>query len=81
MYFSTAVQDVHPLHPSFNTLKGLFAVSGFEVVHHNSFIDNDILCVIGQKKEKGKPIPWEEDDYLKVEDFFERWHKESLNYR
>lgn len=81
MYFSSNYQDTHPLHLSFNTLKALFAVNGFEVTHHNQFIDNDIMIVIAQKKKKGAEIPWKGDDYVKVADFFERWHKESLHYR
>jgi hypothetical protein len=80
LYFNDAPLDVHPLHPSFNAIRGLFAKHGFKVVHHNRFIDNDIMIVIGQKV-KDKDIPWQCDDYLKVEDFFKRWHKESLNYR
>lgn len=81
MYFSKSPQDTHPLHPSFNAMKGLMAVNGFEVKYHNHFIDNDIMIVIGQKKNQDEKIEWESDDYKEVADFFERWHKESLNYK
>lgn len=73
--------DTHPVHFSFNTLKGMLAVSGFEVIHNNPYIENDILCVIAKKKNKDIKINWKGDDYLKVEDFFERWHRDSLQYR
>ena len=62
-------------------IKGLLAVSHFELVYHNQYIDNDILIVIGKKVPKSKNIQWGGDNYLKVKDFFERWHKESLYYR
>jgi 2-polyprenyl-3-methyl-5-hydroxy-6-metoxy-1,4-benzoquinol methylase len=80
-YFSAAPADTHPLHLSFNTLKGLLAGSGFEIIHHNPYVENDNLCVIAKKMPAGSKIDWKGDDYLKVADFIERWHKESLHYR
>ena len=69
------------MHLSFNTLQGLLARAGFQVVHVNPYVENDNLCVLAQKMPKGTKIEWQGDDFLKVADFFERWHKESLHYR
>lgn len=80
-FLSKSPVDTHPVHLSFNTLKGLLATSGFEVVHANPYVENDNLCVIAKKMPKGAKIEWQGDDYLKVADFFDRWHKESLHYR
>lgn len=73
--------DTHPIHLSFNSLKGLLAESGFEITHQNPYVENDILCIIGKKKTLSEKTPWQKDDYLKVADFFERWHRDSLFYR
>lgn len=80
-FFSHCPVDTHPVHLSFNTLKGLLAVAGFQVEHANPYVENDNLCVIAKKMPAGTKVEWQGDDYLKVADFFERWHKESLNYR
>lgn len=82
MYFSKERDvDTHPIHLSYNTLKGLFAVNHFEPIYENQYIDNDLLIIIAQKVDSLKKIEWKGDDYLKVAHFFERWHKESLYYR
>jgi 2-polyprenyl-3-methyl-5-hydroxy-6-metoxy-1,4-benzoquinol methylase len=80
-FLSTNPVDTHPVNFSFNTLKGMLAETGFEVVHANPFVENDILAVVAKKVSKDKKIEWKGDDYMKVVDFFERWHKDSLRYR
>ena len=79
-FLSTTPVDSHPIDFSFNTLKGLLAVCGFEVAHFNPYIENDNLCVIARKVSDGKQIQWQGDDYMAVADFFERWHKDSLYF-
>jgi hypothetical protein len=79
-YLSTNPADTHSFRFSANTLQGLLAVSGFEMVHINRYIDNDILCVIGRKIEAGQEISWQGDNYLDVYNFFERWHVETQMY-
>lgn len=81
LYLSTNPADTHAFRFSANTLAGLLAVSGFEVTHVNSYIDTDYLCIIARKKDRSESIEWKGDDYLKVYDFFERWHRESIHYR
>jgi len=80
-FLSTNPVDTHPVNFSFNTLKGLLAVTGFELVHANPYVENDILAVVAKKVDKNKKIEWKGDDYLKVDDYFKRWHKDSLRYR
>ncbi|MEW6664771.1 MAG: class I SAM-dependent methyltransferase [Thermodesulfobacteriota bacterium] len=72
--------DTHPLRFSFNTLRGILAVNGFEMVYVNRYRDSEYLCMIGKKKPKDFEIPWKGDDMVKVFDFFERWHRESGYY-
>jgi 2-polyprenyl-3-methyl-5-hydroxy-6-metoxy-1,4-benzoquinol methylase len=73
--------DTHPVHLSFNTLKGLLARAAFQVTQFNPYVENDNLCVLARKTPKGTKIEWQGDDSQQVADFFERWHKESLHYR
>lgn len=80
-YFPTDALDTHPVRFSANTLRGMLAVCGFEMTHVNRYLDTDYLCMIAQKRAKGTTIPWTGDDPVKVLDFFERWHKESVWYR
>lgn len=73
--------DTHPFRFSANTLKGLFAVTGFKPVYINRYIDTEWMVCIGQKQPEGTKIEWQGDDYIKVADFFERWHKDTVYYR
>lgn len=79
-YLSTNPADTHSFRFSANSLQGLLAVSGFETVHVNRYIDNDILCVIGKKVAPDQEIDWTGDNYLDVYNFFERWHVETQMY-
>jgi hypothetical protein len=81
LYFSKNPADTHAFRFSANTLRGILAVSGFEVKFVNQYLDSDILCMIAQKKKKSVKISWIGDDFIKVYDFFERWHKETIHYR
>ncbi|MBI4135766.1 methyltransferase domain-containing protein [Candidatus Uhrbacteria bacterium] len=80
-YLDPNFVDTHCFRFSANTLRGMLAVSGFEATHINRYIDSDWLCVIAKKRPVGTQILWEKDDYKKVADFFERWHKETEFYR
>jgi SAM-dependent methyltransferase len=79
MFLQPMQHDTHPLWFSFNTLKSILSKQGFKVIHYNSYVDNDILCVISQKTKEKKVLKG--DDYKEVENFFERWHKENMYYR
>jgi len=81
LYLSKNLADTHCFRFSANTLRGILAVSGFEVTHINQYLDSDVLCVIAKKIKPGKKIEWHGDDFRKVRDFFKRWHKETLFYR
>jgi 2-polyprenyl-3-methyl-5-hydroxy-6-metoxy-1,4-benzoquinol methylase len=81
LYFSRNPADTHSFRFSANTLRGILAVSGFEVTHANSYLDRDILCMIARKKDISQKIPWQGDDFLQVSDFFDRWHRENVHYR
>jgi hypothetical protein len=80
-YLGTNPADTHAFRFSRDTLRGILAVSGFEVTQMNRFLDSDILCMIAQKRDRNAKIAWQGDDYRKVYDFFERWHRETLLYR
>lgn len=76
-YFSTLPQDDQPYHFSINTLQGVLAKCGFRIVMTNNYWDEDLLCVLAQKRPKNEKIEWQADDCNEVADFFERWHEES----
>lgn len=65
--------DWHPFHFSYNTLRGMFAVTGFEMAWVNQYIDSDYMVMIGRKTDRSKAIPWEKDDWRAVQDYFNRW--------
>lgn len=79
-YLNAAPLDYHSFRFSANSLRGLLAVCGFEVVFVNRYIDTDFLCVIGQKTDRSREIGWQRDDYEEVLDYFRRWHVESQHY-
>lgn len=79
-YLSANPADTHSFRFSPNTLSGLLAKTGFEVTHINRHQDTDYLQVVAVKRPKGTEIPWQGDNYLKVHNFFERWHSESVHY-
>lgn len=80
LYVGPALQsDLHPWHFSANTLRTLMELVGFEIVKTNRFFDQDYLVVIGQKKSNPRRNFYV-DDYKKVIEFFQRWHKDSQYY-
>lgn len=78
-YFSTNPADTHAFRFSANTLHGLLAVSGFQPIYVNRYLDHDVLCVIGRRVE-GEAPGWQGDDYLEVYSFFERWYVDTAMY-
>ncbi len=79
-YFSQNPADTHAFRFSANTLKGALAVTGFEVVQTNRFIDHDVLCVVGRKTDRRHPIAWQHDSAADVHTFFERWYVDTKMY-
>ncbi len=79
-YLSTNPADTHAFRFSANSLKGLFAVSGFEVTYVNRYLDTDYLVVIGRKAGHVANPQWDKDDHLAVIDFFERWDRETQGH-
>ena len=65
---------------SANTLRGLFAVSGFETTHINRYIDTDYLVAIGRKTDKSAEIEWDKDDHSEIIDFFNRWDEDTQRF-
>lgn len=80
-YFPTHALDTHPVRFSANTLRGMLAVCGLEAIHVNRYLDTDYLCALARKRPRGTRIEWAGDDPVRVLEFFDRWHKESLWYR
>ena len=80
MYFSHLPVDLHPYHFSTNSLRNLLKVNNFNIKAINRYIDSDILCIIGQKKEGKVKENYEVDDYKDVLNFFDRWDKETELY-
>ena len=79
-YFSKIPADAHCFRFSANALQAALAKAGFKTVTTNRFLDNDILCVIGEKVADSEAIPSRKDHPLEVLSFFERWHQDSVHY-
>lgn len=76
-YLGPNPADTHALRFSANTLRGMLAVSGFEVAKTNRHLDSDILCMLARPAPEGQAIPWARDDPRAVAAFFDRWHAET----
>jgi 2-polyprenyl-3-methyl-5-hydroxy-6-metoxy-1,4-benzoquinol methylase len=76
-YIGRSPADTHAFRFSAATLGGMLAVSGFEPMFVNRFLDHDVLCVIGAKAAAGAEIAWQGDDYEAVRSFFERWYADT----
>ena len=76
-YLSKTPADTHSFRWSANTLRGILAECRFETTFINSFIDSDILLVIGQKTDR--KLQWQRDDASAVADFFARWHEDTAS--
>jgi len=72
--------DTHCFRASANTLRGLFAVSGFVTTHINRYIDTDYLVAIGEKTDKSAEIEWEKDTFEEIVDFFNRWDEDTQRF-
>jgi len=79
-YFGQNPADTHAFRFSANTLRGILAVSGFETVHINRFLDSDVLCVIAKKTDRSRAISWTGDPPMDVHTFFERWYVDTKMY-
>lgn len=79
-YVNADPADTHCFRFSPNSLSNLMQVTGFNPVFTNRYIDNDVLCMIGQKTEKGKHIELVKDNAQEVMEFFDRWARDSQKY-
>ena len=81
MYFGIGNPDIHPFHFSKNSLANLLIINKFKPVYINRYIDSDYLLIIAKKINKIDSKSIKVDNFMKVKKFFERWYKESLNYK
>jgi hypothetical protein len=79
-YLSRAPADVHCFRFSANSLQTALGKAGFKTIATNRYLDNDILCVLGQKTDGVSPTSALVDHPLEVLSFFERWHQDTLHY-
>jgi Methyltransferase domain len=79
-YLSANPADTHAFRFSANTLQGLLAAAGFEPTYVNHYIDSDVLCMIGHRTDRSRPIAWPRDDWQRVLEFFSRWHADTAFY-
>jgi len=77
-YIDDSPADMHPWRFSANTLKAILARNGFMPVRVNRFLSSEYLIVIARKENSEQP--WRGDDYMAPVIFFNRWHKETLQY-
>ena len=80
-YLSTRPTDLHSFRFSANALQSLLRKCGFDIVAVNRFQDTEYLTVIGQKRTTPAEDWLVKDDPIKVYDFFDRWHKETIHHR
>lgn len=78
-YLSNAPADVHCFRFSANALQTALGKAGFKTVATNRYLDNDVLCVLGEKVADASIAP-KRDQPLEVMSYFERWHEDTLHY-
>jgi len=78
-YLCEGDADTHAFRFSANALARALALSGFEVVAQNRYIDSDCLAMIG-KKTDSPPRDLPIDDWLIVVEFFDRWHEDTQHF-
>jgi len=85
LYFEPSLSlDLHAWFFSFNTIRCLMALHGFMPIFQNNHHEQNDLITIASKKINDINTLGPEayfDDYRKVISFFERWEKESQNYK
>lgn len=79
-YVGPGEQDTHCFRFSPNSLSNLMKRTGFLPVYTNRYIDQDVLCMIGQKDSAADSLAIEKDNYQEVIDYFERWDFETDRY-
>ncbi|MBI4615057.1 MAG: hypothetical protein HY720_15700 [Planctomycetes bacterium] len=79
-YLSTNSADTHAFRFSANALRGVLAVTGFETVEMNRFIDSEYLCAIGRRSDRSKEVPWQGDDPTAVAELFTRRHEGTRRF-
>ena len=82
LYLSPNPVDTHPSRFSLNTLSSFLLTSGFKVTHVNPYLnDSLVMCVIAKKAAMPKKPRIKGDDFRKIRNFFDRWHKETGHYK
>lgn len=79
-YLSTNPADSHSFRFSANALQTALAKVQFRTIAINSYLDNDILCILAEKVPETKTLSTKKDIPIEVLSFFERWHQDSLHY-
>lgn len=79
-YVGPGEQDTHAFRFSAKSLRNMLRLTGFLPTFTNRYIDNDVLCVIAEKKSSPSLPDLEIDDYREVLSFFDRWHLDSKKY-
>ncbi|MDO8463205.1 MAG: class I SAM-dependent methyltransferase [bacterium] len=79
-YLGGRAADSHAFRWSAQTLTAQLATAHFAVRQTNRYIDHDVLCMIAERRDVDETIPWTGDDYRAVQNFFERWHAETVAY-
>ena len=81
MYFGKGNPDIHPFHFSKNSLMNLLLINKFKPIYVNRYVDSDYLLIIAKKDTKISEKLIKLDNFQSVKKFFQRWYKESLNYK
>jgi len=71
-------ENTHPWHFSFNSLSNLLELSGFRIVHHNRFYDENDMVVIAKKRNLNSKPKFIKDDYKKIKLFLKKWKENSF---
>ena len=71
-------ENTHPWHFSFNSLSNLLELSGFRIINHNRFYDENDMIVIAKKRNLDSKPKFIKDDYKKVELFLKKWKENSF---
>lgn len=76
--FYNHTENTHPWHFSYNSLSNLLEASGFRIINHNRFYDENDMVIIAKKVNTNTKPKFVEDDYKKIVKFLKKWKENSF---
>ena len=75
-------QNTHPWFFSYNSLSNLLEITGFRIIKHNRYFDENDLVIVAKKQNRFTHVPKIKIDKINnVKNFFKEWEKNSYSLK